>query len=156
MKLKKIRIQNFKSLLDVTVDDLATVNTFVGRNNSGKSAILLCLKSLGTLSRFANIEPPFTIHTSDWVWKRDPDREISVELWFDPTASERSTTIGRIRGGIIEQLPSDFLRELYYTFVLKTIVSIPLPARLIAMAQRFLFCADRRMISTLRQPTWRA
>lgn len=40
MKLKSIYIKNFKGLKDVKVEDCASINAFVGRNNSGKSSIL--------------------------------------------------------------------------------------------------------------------
>lgn len=40
MKIKKLRITNFKSLVDVTIEDLSQINMIYGQNNSGKSNIL--------------------------------------------------------------------------------------------------------------------
>jgi predicted ATPase len=44
MRLHTIRIQNYKSLQDVTLTDLQPVNLFIGANNSGKSNVLKALK----------------------------------------------------------------------------------------------------------------
>jgi len=40
MRLRSVRISGFRSLRDTGVDDLEAINTLVGRNNSGKSALL--------------------------------------------------------------------------------------------------------------------
>jgi AAA15 family ATPase/GTPase len=50
--LKRIRIQNFKSLQDVTLD-LQQVNLFIGPNNSGKSNVLKAITSFGMNAVFA-------------------------------------------------------------------------------------------------------
>lgn len=40
MKIKKIRIQNFRSIEDVTIDFSTNLNVFVGINGSGKTSVL--------------------------------------------------------------------------------------------------------------------
>lgn len=49
MKLRSIRIQNYKSLEDVTLEDIGQVNVIIGRNNMGKSSIFSLLRELPTL-----------------------------------------------------------------------------------------------------------
>ena len=44
MRLHSIRIQNYKSLQDVTLTDLQAVNLLIGPNNSGKSNVLKALE----------------------------------------------------------------------------------------------------------------
>ena len=46
MKIANFRVQNFRSLRDVTVPGLKAGNVFHGANNSGKSNILLALKTI--------------------------------------------------------------------------------------------------------------
>lgn len=40
MKIKRLRIQNFKSIADTTLEDFTKINMLYGHNNSGKSNIL--------------------------------------------------------------------------------------------------------------------
>ena len=49
MRLSAIHIRGFRSLYDAVVTDLNTVNALVGRNNSGKTALLESLLLLSTL-----------------------------------------------------------------------------------------------------------
>jgi len=47
MKLKKISIQNFKGLENITLDECGAINAIVGKNNSGKSNILHAIDMAG-------------------------------------------------------------------------------------------------------------
>ncbi len=40
MKIQSVNIRNFKGLEDIQINELQTVNAFLGKNNSGKSSIL--------------------------------------------------------------------------------------------------------------------
>lgn len=43
-----LRIDNFRGLHDLTMDNLSQVNVFVGANNCGKTSVLEAVKLLGT------------------------------------------------------------------------------------------------------------
>ncbi|MGH7988045.1 MAG: AAA family ATPase [Candidatus Binataceae bacterium] len=88
--LCKIRVQNFMSLRDVSVE-LDPLTVFWGRNGSGKSAIF---KALVTLTRM-NSDHPAPVRSNkdfnleagitldDLVWRGDSGRPIRLEVWFD-------------------------------------------------------------------------
>lgn len=40
MRIRKIRIKNFRSLRDVALEDIEDFNVLIGKNNSGKSNVL--------------------------------------------------------------------------------------------------------------------
>lgn len=41
MRIKRVKIKNFRTLYDVTID-FHNITTFIGPNGSGKSTVLLC------------------------------------------------------------------------------------------------------------------
>lgn len=43
-----LKIDNFRGLNGLTIDDFSVVNIFVGANNSGKTSVLEALKLLGS------------------------------------------------------------------------------------------------------------
>ena len=43
-----LKIDNFRGLNDLVIDDFSNVNIFVGANNSGKTSALEALKLLGS------------------------------------------------------------------------------------------------------------
>ena len=45
--IKSLKIDNFRGLYNLTLDNLAQVNVFVGANNSGKTSVLEAVKLLG-------------------------------------------------------------------------------------------------------------
>ena len=47
MKLKNIKIQNFKGLTNLSLEDCGLINAIVGKNNSGKSSILHAIDMAG-------------------------------------------------------------------------------------------------------------
>ena len=44
MKIRGIKVRNYKSLFDTTVEDMGDVNLFYGYNNSGKSNVFKFLE----------------------------------------------------------------------------------------------------------------
>ena len=74
--LKRVSIQNFKSLKDVTLD-LQKVNLLIGPNNSGKTNFLKALKLLADFAD-TQIELPAELY-----FKRDALAGITVSLLFE-------------------------------------------------------------------------
>jgi predicted ATPase len=59
MKIKKLQIKNFKSLVDFELEDLKPFCAFVGPNASGKSNIFEALEFTNFMIRFENEAPGF-------------------------------------------------------------------------------------------------
>jgi AAA15 family ATPase/GTPase len=59
MRIKKLRIRNFKSLVDLELNDLKPFCAFVGPNASGKSNIFEALEFTNFMIRFENEAPGF-------------------------------------------------------------------------------------------------
>ncbi|HRW95316.1 MAG TPA: AAA family ATPase [Bacteroidales bacterium] len=78
MKLKKVRISNYRSIKDTVEIDFSQLTVFIGPNNSGKSNILWCINKI--LSREYPIDEIFTEKD---VYRQDPARNIDVEIEFD-------------------------------------------------------------------------
>jgi predicted ATPase len=75
--LKRVSIQNFKSLKDVTLD-LQPINLLIGPNNSGKTNFLKALDYMETLitKQREHIDREF-------IFKRDPSLVLSIHSIFD-------------------------------------------------------------------------
>jgi len=76
--LKRVSIQNFKSLKDVTLD-LQKVNLLIGPNNSGKTNFLKALESMELDSPTILKEKIRTVHN------RDYNSDVSIKLVVDNT-----------------------------------------------------------------------
>ena len=59
MKLKKVRIQNFKSITDTSEFTVENITCLVGKNESGKTAILQALSKLDPIAGQASNEALF-------------------------------------------------------------------------------------------------
>jgi AAA15 family ATPase/GTPase len=59
MKIKKLQIKNFKSLVDFELEDLKPFCAFVGPNASGKSNIFEALEFTNYVARFSINAPEF-------------------------------------------------------------------------------------------------
>jgi|SRR6185437_9202175 len=59
MKIKKLQIKNFKSLVDFELEDLKPFCAFVGPNASGKSNIFEALEFMNYVARFSLEAPDF-------------------------------------------------------------------------------------------------
>ncbi|HNM03512.1 MAG TPA: AAA family ATPase [Leptospiraceae bacterium] len=72
--IKKIRIQNFRNLKDVTVH-LNEVNLFIGPNNSGKSNVLQAIRLASCILQRNLLERKETVY-SDLVQDTEYDRQL--------------------------------------------------------------------------------
>lgn len=87
---RRVRVENFRGIPDLTVDDLARVNLFVGPNNAGKTSLLealLLLQSPGApdittvVNQARGLLEPFL---GELAWNNffpgmKPDRTITLE-----------------------------------------------------------------------------
>src|SRR5262249_42024295 len=88
-----IRIRNFGSLLDSDFFNIGRgINTFIGINNAGKTALLFALASLSTSARARNLAYPLgSVNEVIKRYKRsEADPILEVEF---PIASARSETL---------------------------------------------------------------
>ena len=98
MRIKKVRVSNYRSIKDTIEIDFSQLTAFIGPNNSGKSNILWCInKILGNENSTADI------FTEKDVYQQDPKRDIDVEIEFDepfvyePFEGEEPARIDKIR-----------------------------------------------------------
>src|SRR5438105_2058175 len=84
MILTALRIRNFRSLEDVSLDDLTAMNVVIGRNNSGKSA------TLGALQLLQSVVCGLSQDWSTAITHRDKSRRLELEMEFALTPDERS------------------------------------------------------------------
>lgn len=84
MRLKSLRVQNFRSLQDLTIE-LSQVCAIVGPNNSGKSNILEAIRRV--------LAPEWGPRTRDFteddVYLRDETLDIEIECSFQPPLEYR-------------------------------------------------------------------
>lgn len=78
MKIKKVRISNYRSIKDTVEIDFSQLTVFIGPNNSGKSNILWCINKI--LSQECPVDEIFTEKD---VYRQDSARDIDVEIEFD-------------------------------------------------------------------------
>jgi predicted ATPase len=93
--ISRIRIQNFLSLKDVTLD-LGLFNIFVGPNASGKSAIFKAMLALSRLLRGVYLRAERRGEAREFellgagmdqlVWRGDGTLPIVFEVWFDSSS----------------------------------------------------------------------
>lgn len=92
MRIKEIRIRNYRSLQDFVMEDIGSLSTLIGSNSSGKSnlfeAILIFLNGLDpSLER--------TIGTADeYLWfDRDSRKDIVFQIGFEIEKEELNAII---------------------------------------------------------------
>jgi AAA15 family ATPase/GTPase len=79
MKIRRIVIRNFRSLKDVTLDDLGDLNVLIGANSSGKSNLLEALMLF--FSQFDAAPSRNLGAVSDYIWfDRNPDSPIELNF----------------------------------------------------------------------------
>ena len=92
--LKRLRVQNFMSLKDTTID-LSPLTVFIGPNAAGKSAAFKALVTLSKLLRQFpmqgpkgefNLEPAVTFDRM--VWQGNSGLTITFEVWFSGDADD--------------------------------------------------------------------
>lgn len=107
MKLREIRVQNFRCLADVTIPIGDTI-VLVGTNNSGKTALLDALRIALTGNR-ANRGTPFDeydYHMSKVGDSPQTSQGIVVELWFrEDTPDEWPDSLVQALNDIIQTDP---------------------------------------------------
>jgi putative ATP-dependent endonuclease of the OLD family len=89
VKLREIKVQNFRCLADVTIP-IGDTTVLVGANNSGKTALLDALRIVLTGNR-ANRGTPFDeydYHMSKVGDSPQTSQGIVVELWFREDAPD--------------------------------------------------------------------
>jgi putative ATP-dependent endonuclease of the OLD family len=107
MKLREIKIQNFRCLADVTIP-IGDTTVLVGANNSGKTALLDALRIALTGNR-ANRGTPFDeydYHMSKVGDSPQTCQGIVVELWFrEDTPDEWPDSLVQALNDIIQTDP---------------------------------------------------
>jgi putative ATP-dependent endonuclease of OLD family len=78
MKIKKVRISNYRSIRDTVEIEFSRLTALIGPNNSGKSNILWCINKI-----LGQETPLSEIFTEKDVYQQDPNRNIDVEIEFD-------------------------------------------------------------------------
>lgn len=82
MILNSLRIQNYKLLKDFEVDRLGLVNLMVGKNNSGKSTVLECLRIFASKGNPSVIDAIFEKHEEQVIAQiRNPVDEEPVSMY---------------------------------------------------------------------------
>ena len=107
MKLREIKVQNFRCLADVTIP-IGDTTVLVGANNSGKTALLDALRIALTGNR-ANRGTPFDeydYHMSQVGDSPQTSQGIVIELWFrEDVPDEWPASLGQALDYIIQANP---------------------------------------------------
>ena len=105
MMIRRVRVQNFLSLKDTTVD-LSPLTIFIGPNASGKSAVFKALVALSKLLRSVPLRGPrgeFTFDpavTLDYlVWQGNSGLPVVFEVWFPDDPDEEPGYTLELRKG---------------------------------------------------------
>jgi len=87
MKLRKLKIRNFRGIRDLEID-LNDTTVLIGENNSGKTAILdalrLCLREMGPRRRV--VFEPFDFHLKDAAVEPATAEPIEITITFSEDA----------------------------------------------------------------------
>tara|TARA_R100001129_G_scaffold44635_1_gene30603 strand:- start:5027 stop:6994 length:1968 start_codon:yes stop_codon:yes gene_type:complete len=90
LQLKQIRVQNFRSLKDVTIN-VGAHTALIGGNGAGKSSVLKALQAFYSTSKKL---------PSDDFYGRDENLEVSIELTYNQlTPLEAESFASRVRNG---------------------------------------------------------
>ena len=98
MKLKKIRVQEFKSIMDSNDVDRTDITCLVGKNEAGKTAFLEALYKLNPIvpehARFDVVEEYPRAHIGDYmadVELKKRDAAQVIQAWFSLEEKERAS-----------------------------------------------------------------
>jgi energy-coupling factor transporter ATP-binding protein EcfA2 len=95
MRLKAVRVQNFRSIVDSeTVQIEEKVTVLVGKNEQGKTTFLRALASVNPKSRYSPSDLPN--HLRAVLDERPPADIPMVQLWLAPDSEERKALGGAI------------------------------------------------------------
>ena len=118
MYLRSAEIRNYLSLQHIALTGLGSLNTIIGRNNSGKSAVFGALSFLGRVinNHVLGREEPDLIAL---LTARNPDVALEIRLGFDLRQREREEFVSLLTGDPQRQqllLGGPFLRGVEYLF----------------------------------------
>lgn len=102
--LKRVSIQNFKSLKDVTLD-LQKVNLLIGPNNSGKTNFLKALEFFGkniykSVNDQNSLFPKNISLDENYVYQKDLNNELYIHLIFDEKFRERPSQLSLFNSSV--------------------------------------------------------
>jgi len=95
MKIERVKIQKFKTIQNIAIDDLSGINIFFGLNDVGKSNIFEALALGYWLVAQRYIMPSSIGPGSELTYAIDPEKiekEIHVRFPFQPLDDHKSTT----------------------------------------------------------------
>ena len=78
MKIKRIRIQNYKSIKDIDITLSDKVNVFIGENSVGKSNIFAAMEWV-----LGPVYPSFNNFPKEDYYRGDENANVSIALQFD-------------------------------------------------------------------------
>lgn len=134
MKIKKVRISNYRSIKDAVELDFSNLTALVGPNNSGKSNILWCINKI-----LGQETDPSSIFTEKDVYKQDPNRDIDVEITLNKP---------------LEHIPYDGALPAYIDklrFIYKRHKEGPLKGT--RTLEQYCLTKDNRMVQVLAEPS---
>lgn len=84
MEISEITIKNFKGIKEIRMGPIKPINILIGRNNSGKSSVLECIKLLNNYFQKKDNVPSREPDIKDEYFKKDgsedPKFEIAIEI----------------------------------------------------------------------------
>lgn len=107
MKIKRLHIENYKSLKNVDFELNEDVNVFIGKNNSGKSNLIEALRFISKLVTSNNVQTVcnnFGGYTNI-VFGKDANNKIKVELWVTLSNEEIVSLFPKL--GLTPEIPLD-------------------------------------------------
>jgi putative ATP-dependent endonuclease of the OLD family len=151
MKLTSFRINGFRSIESTTLDDCGGFNVIIGKNNAGKSNILLALNSF-----FSCLEDGVPVSIEPRIGKaidhfENRDEPIELSLTFNLSADERD----RLVSEIVSEVPQvkNSAETLDATLILRVIIVITSTAAPFAFVREVVATsADGRTETLLRIP----
>jgi recombinational DNA repair ATPase RecF len=81
MELKAFRIQNFRSITDSGEVELSQVTALLGRNESGKSNLLLALRTLNPAEGFKTLNPTKDFPRHRRLTECSDETEVVSSMW---------------------------------------------------------------------------
>lgn len=92
MKIKEIRIKNYRSLQDFVIENIGDLSTFIGSNSSGKSNLF---EAISLFFSYLDASLEQDIGTADeYLWfDRDSSKDIIFQFGFEVEKTELKTII---------------------------------------------------------------
>jgi len=120
MKLREIRIQNFKSIENATVENIGDIDIFSGRNNSGKTAIFEAVTNLLGCPIYPQVQH-VTLSPKLFSGKKFQEKKMETTLVFELNKTERSSGIIKYYQStspprLDSLIETNFLQKVEYSF----------------------------------------